>query len=75
MLLGGQGKAHEMGKSDENGLYLQANQQGAVPLYDLGRSPVTLYKEHRLKVTAHLEVIKHSILEHDSELSTKETRK
>jgi hypothetical protein len=53
-------------------LSLKVSEKGAVSLYEMGRFPVTLYKEQWLRILASASDIETFIRENDSKLKTKE---
>jgi hypothetical protein len=50
---------------------LKVSEKGGVSVYDLGRFPVTLYKEQWAKLLAMTDEIRAFIKDHDAELKTK----
>jgi hypothetical protein len=54
------------------GLSLKVSEKGAVSLYGMGRFPVTLYKEQRLRILASAPEIEAFIRENEAKLKTKE---
>ena len=53
------------------GTSIRVSEKGAVSVYGLGRFPVTLYKEQRVKLLDMADAIRAFIAEHDAELKTK----
>ena len=54
------------------GITLKVSEKGGVSVYGLGRFPVTLYKEQWEKVLTMEKDIRAFIVEHETELKTKE---
>ncbi len=57
---------------DKSGLSLKVSEKGALSLYDMGRFPVTLYKEQWLRILANAPLIEAFIRESETKLKTKE---
>jgi hypothetical protein len=57
---------------DKGGLNLKVSERGAVSLYGMGRSPVTLYKEQWLRILAIAPLIERFIRENEATMKTKE---
>ena len=53
-------------------LTLKVSEKGAVSLYDMGRFPVTLYKEQWLKILDMADTIRAFIAANDAKLKAKE---
>ena len=60
------------GKSRSGELSFKVSQKGAVSVYGMGRFPVTLYKEQWNRLLGKAEELKEFLVEHDSELKTKD---
>jgi len=54
------------------GITLKVSEKGGVSVYGLGRFPVTLYKEQWEKLLTMADDIRAFIVEHETELKTKE---
>ena len=59
--------AQHKGK-EKGGLTLMVSEKGGLSLYGIGRFPVTLYKEQRLRILASAPEIEAFIRDHDSKL-------
>jgi hypothetical protein len=61
-------------KGAASGLRMKVSEKGAVSIYDMGRFPVTLYKEQWLKLLDMSDDIRAFITANEAQLKTKEKK-
>lgn len=62
----------QLKNKDKGGITLKVSEKGAVSLYDMGRLPVTLYKEQWLRILGNASEIEAFIRDNESRPKSKE---